>query len=54
LITSLRFLFVSFLFFLFWIGDFVCCQCSHQGGDWGSERPRTGGWSLLSDEWLKT
>jgi hypothetical protein len=25
----------------------VCCQCTHQGGDWGSEHPRTGGWSLL-------
>jgi hypothetical protein len=26
----------------------VCCQCTHQGGDWGLERPRTGGWSLLA------
>jgi hypothetical protein len=26
----------------------VCCQCTHQGGDWGPERPRTGGWSLLA------
>jgi hypothetical protein len=26
----------------------VCCQCAHQGGDWGPERPRTGGWSLLA------
>jgi hypothetical protein len=25
----------------------VCCQCTHQGGDWGLERPRTSGWSLL-------
>jgi hypothetical protein len=25
----------SFLFFSFllWIGDYVCCQCTHQGGD---------------------
>jgi hypothetical protein len=26
----------------------MCCQSTHQGGDWGSERPRTGGWSLLA------
>jgi hypothetical protein len=26
----------------------VCCQCTHQGGGWGPERPRTGGWSLLA------
>jgi hypothetical protein len=25
----------------------MCCQCTHQGGDWGPERTRTGGWSLL-------
>jgi hypothetical protein len=25
----------------------VCCQCTHQGGDWGPEHPRIGGWSLL-------
>jgi hypothetical protein len=25
----------------------LCCQCTHQGGDWGPERPRTGGRSLL-------
>jgi hypothetical protein len=36
-----------FFFFLLWIGDYVCCQCTHQGGDWGPERPTTGGWSLL-------
>jgi hypothetical protein len=39
--------FVHF-FFLLWIGDYVCCQCSHQGGDWGLERPRIGRWSLPS------
>jgi hypothetical protein len=26
----------------------VCGQCTHQGGDWGPKRPRTGGWSLLA------
>jgi hypothetical protein len=26
----------------------VYCQCTHQGGDWGPERLRTGGWSLLA------
>jgi hypothetical protein len=26
----------------------VCCQCTHQGWDWGPERPRIGGWSLLA------
>jgi hypothetical protein len=26
----------------------VCCQCTHQRGDWGPEHPRTGGWSLLA------
>jgi hypothetical protein len=26
----------------------LCCQCTHQGGDWGPERPRIGGWSLLA------
>jgi hypothetical protein len=26
----------------------LCCQCTHQGGDWGPERPRTGAWSLLA------
>jgi hypothetical protein len=26
----------------------VCCQCTHQGGDWRPERLRTGGWSLLA------
>jgi hypothetical protein len=26
----------------------VSCQCTHQGGDWGPEHPRTGGWSLLA------
>jgi hypothetical protein len=25
----------------------VCCRCTHHGGDWGPERPRTSGWSLL-------
>jgi hypothetical protein len=24
------------------------CQCTHQGGDRGPERPRTDGWSLLA------
>jgi hypothetical protein len=45
---SLVWVFCSFLFFfLLWIGDYVCCQCTHQGEDWGPERPRTGGWLLL-------
>jgi hypothetical protein len=35
-------------FFFLWIGEYVCCQCTHQGGDWGSERPRTGEWLLPS------
>jgi hypothetical protein len=40
--------FFSFFCF-FWIGYLcVCCQCTHQGGDWGPERQRTGGWSLLA------
>jgi hypothetical protein len=26
----------------------VCCQCTHHGGDWGPECPRTCGWSLLA------
>jgi hypothetical protein len=26
----------------------VCCQCTHQGGDWGPEHPRTDGWLLLA------
>jgi hypothetical protein len=43
-----EFLVCFFFFFSFlWIGYYVCCQCTHQGGDWGPERPRTGGWSLL-------
>jgi hypothetical protein len=42
LITCLSSLFVSFLFL-----SFMCCQCTHQGADWGPESPRTGGWSLL-------
>jgi hypothetical protein len=43
------FSFVSFLFlFFFELVTCVCCQCNHQGGDWGPERPRTGGWSLLA------
>jgi hypothetical protein len=25
----------------------VCCQSTHQAGDWGPERPTIGGWSLL-------
>jgi hypothetical protein len=25
----------------------VSCQCTHQEGDWGAERLRTGGWSVL-------
>jgi hypothetical protein len=38
--------FVSFSLFSKLV-TYVCCQCTHQGGDWGPERPRTGGWSLL-------
>jgi hypothetical protein len=26
----------------------LCCQCTHQGGFWGPEHPRTGGWSVLA------
>jgi hypothetical protein len=26
----------------------VCCQWTLQGGHWGPERPRIGGWSLLA------
>jgi hypothetical protein len=34
----------------------VCCQCTHQGGDSGPERPRTGGWSLLAmmNDWQRS
>jgi hypothetical protein len=39
-------LFLFFFSFL-WIGYYVCCQCTHQGGHWGPEPPRTGRWSLL-------
>jgi hypothetical protein len=35
-----------FLFSLNWL--LVCCQCSHRGGDWGPEHPRTAGWSFLA------
>jgi hypothetical protein len=59
---SLVLVFSSFLCFCFfhWTGNYLCCQCTHQGGDWGPERPRIGGWSLLgvmsdwqcSVEWL--
>jgi hypothetical protein len=48
---SLVWLFLSFLFFYSFFSELVSCvcyQCNHQGGDWGPERPRTGGWSLLS------
>jgi hypothetical protein len=38
-----------FSFFLFSeLVTFVCCQWTHQGGDWGPEHLRTGGWSLLA------
>jgi hypothetical protein len=44
-----EFLFRFFSFYLFSeLVTCVCCQCTHQGGDWGPERPRTGGWSLLA------
>jgi hypothetical protein len=44
-----EFFFYSFPFSLFTeLVTCVCCQCTHQGGDWGPERPRTGGWSLLA------
>jgi hypothetical protein len=29
------FLFVIFHFLFSWVTIFVCCQCTHQGGDWG-------------------
>jgi hypothetical protein len=38
----------SFLFLFSQLVTCVCCQCTHQGGDWGTERPRTGGWLLLA------
>jgi hypothetical protein len=45
----------SFLlfFFILWIGDYVCCQCTHQRGDWGPEHPRASGWSLpgVKSDW---
>jgi hypothetical protein len=43
--------FFRFLFFFFFFSKLVtcvCCQCTHQGGDWGPERLRTSGWSLLA------
>jgi hypothetical protein len=44
----LEFFFCFFSFSLFSeLVTCVCCQCTHQEGDWGPERPRTGGWSLL-------
>jgi hypothetical protein len=48
LITCLSF--SSFLFFFLFseLVTCVCCQCTHQGGDWGPERPSTSGWSLLA------
>jgi hypothetical protein len=45
----LEFSFVFFSFSLFYkLATCLCCQCTHQGGDWGPERPRTGGWSPLA------
>jgi hypothetical protein len=45
----LEFFFRFFSFSLFCeLVTCVCCQCTHQGRDWGPERPRTGGWSLLA------
>jgi hypothetical protein len=56
LITCLSFSFVYFLFLfsLNWLLC-VCCQCTHQRGDWASERPRTGGWSLpgVMSDWQR-
>jgi hypothetical protein len=26
---------VSFLFCFFFVTNHVCCECTHQGGDWG-------------------
>jgi hypothetical protein len=48
-VWSLIWVLCSFLFFFFllWIGNYVCCQCTHEGGDWGQERPRTSGRSLV-------
>jgi hypothetical protein len=43
-----EFLFHFFSFSLFSeLVTCVCCQCTHQGGDWGPECPRTDIWSLL-------
>jgi hypothetical protein len=46
LITYLSSLWISFFLSLmnWWL---LCCQCTHQGGDWGPEHLRIGGWSLL-------
>jgi hypothetical protein len=45
----LEFFFRFFSFSLFSeLVTYVCCQCTHKGGDWGLERPRTCGWSLLA------
>jgi hypothetical protein len=46
-LLEIFFRFFSFSLF-FELVTWVCCQCTHQGGDWGPERPRTGGWSLLA------
>jgi hypothetical protein len=42
--------FVHFFLFspFFKLVTCVCCQCTHQGGDWGLERLRNGGWLLLA------
>jgi hypothetical protein len=48
LITCLSFSLFLFFFSSLWIGTCVCCQFTHQGGDWGPECPRTRGWLLLA------
>jgi hypothetical protein len=46
LITCLSFFSRLFSFSLFYeLVTYVCCQRTHQGRDWGPERPRTDGWS---------
>jgi hypothetical protein len=49
LITCLSFSVISFLF-IFSLNWLLVCVVNAliKGGDWGLERPRTGGWSLLA------
>jgi hypothetical protein len=40
--------FISFSLFL-WIVYYVCCQCTHQGGDWGPVDGRSWLWWVLDN-----